>query len=297
MRTDHNPIKLVSIVIINKNDRDIEATLKSLTSMKTKYEFETIVVDASQGNLSDIYKQFKQVKVIDFAPIPGRKISIPEQRNAGVDASKGVAIVFIDANCIPATGWLDNLLEPMSKEGEFVTVGRVLAHNGDNIYGQAFNKSLAKKYIHETGTANLAFFKSVYDKIGGFDSRFNYGSDVDFSWRINDAGYKIRSVPDADMSHDFGGGKEVIDRDFRYGVARARLYKKHPKRLPGLLTDESMVLYYAGFLVGLPITIFFLPYPLILLIPIISNINKHPLRTLQNHLVYACGFLRELVNF
>ena len=60
----------------------------------------------------------------------------------------------------------------------------------------AVHRARTVRYLNECPTINLAFRREAFDAVGGFDEAFAYGSDVDFSWRLIDAGYRIRSVPD-----------------------------------------------------------------------------------------------------
>ncbi|MCU6726491.1 dTDP-Rha:alpha-D-GlcNAc-pyrophosphate polyprenol%2C alpha-3-L-rhamnosyltransferase [uncultured Clostridium sp.] len=67
----------------------------------------------------------------------------------------------------------------------------------------------AKEYDQKTGetewasTACTIFRKKAYDEIGGFDADtfFLYCDDLDFSWRLRLAGYKIVYVPNAVVYH------------------------------------------------------------------------------------------------
>ena len=59
-------------------------------------------------------------------------------------------------------------------------------------------------YLRESPTLNFAFRREVFDAVGDFDESFTYGSDIDFCWRLNDIGYRIRRVPDAVVSARLG---------------------------------------------------------------------------------------------
>jgi GT2 family glycosyltransferase len=63
----------------------------------------------------------------------------------------------------------------------------------------------------------------VHGLVGGFDESFDYGSDIDFSWRLRDAGVRLRSVPEARVEHDWGSHSRQLRRAFRYGQARRQL--------------------------------------------------------------------------
>jgi len=284
----------LSIVIVSKNDQGLAETLTALRHIDSPLAYEVVVIDASAGKLEAIHQAFPTVTWVDFPPVLGKSITIPEQRNRGVAEANGDIIAFTDANCIPAKGWLSALLHPILQENESIVAGTTTARGAGTVQVRE-GAHRHTKYIRECPTINLAFTRELFDKIGGFDTRFDYGSDVDFSWRVNDAGYKVRFAPTAKVSHDWGNTSENIRRSYLYGVARARLYKKHPSRWRELLTHDSTAIIYPLFILGLPLTWWFWPYPFLILIPFVKNISHRPLLVLQKHFVYAFGVLREVV--
>jgi GT2 family glycosyltransferase len=285
----------VSVVIINKDDRAVADTLAALKLVRSPLPFEVVVVDASQGRLDDIAKAFPKVRWVPFASKTGRRFTIPEQRNTGVAEARGDIIVYTDASCIPETNWLELLLAPIISGEESIVAGSTTSRGGPTIHDQNHERRQGQKYLEECPTINLAFTRAAFDKIGAFDERFDYGSDVDFSWRAAKVGYKVRYVPEARVAHDWGAPSEDAKRAYRYGVARARLYKKHPYRWRQLLGSDITALIYPAYILGLPLTIWFWPYPLLIIIPLIKNGRQQPLRVLKKHFVYAIGELRELV--
>jgi cellulose synthase/poly-beta-1,6-N-acetylglucosamine synthase-like glycosyltransferase len=286
---------LVSVLIISKEDRGLLDTLQSVAQLGTKMQYEVVVVDASQGSLDDIWHDFPWVRWIPFTPLPRKQISIPEQRNAAVKASRGEIVVFIDASCIPGDAWLDTLVGPIVHTGESVVTGRTVSRGGSTIHDIGGRKLDEAKYVLECGTGNLAFRREVFLDVGGFDCRFDYGSDVDFAWRVVDAGYKIRYVPEARVAHDWGNATTNVRRAFLYGAARVRLYRKHPRRLVHYGLRDTYVLAYMIYIIGLPLTIVFWPYPFLILPVLIRNWSRRPFGVLSMHLIYAAGALYELV--
>jgi len=284
-----------SIVIINKNDRAVADTLQALREIRKPVECEVVVVDASNGKLADIATAFPEVHWIDFASKTGRRFTIPEQRNTGVAEAKGDILVYTDASCVPQDDWLELLLAPILSGEEEIVAGSTLSRGESSVHDQNRNYVEGRKYLNECPTINLAFTREAFDTIGGFDERFDYGSDVDFSWRAADTGYKVRYIPEALVAHDWGNATENMKRAYRYGIARARLYKKHPNRWRQLFSQDITALIYPVYILGLPLTIWFWPYPLLILIPLAKNLRHQPIKVLQKHLVYGVGVLRELV--
>ena len=85
----------ISVIIIVKDEPAIDQTLKQLFDQIKNADTECIVVDASEGRLSSIRQNHSQAVWLDFkSKNPSKKISIAEQRNAGVRSSLGQVIVF-----------------------------------------------------------------------------------------------------------------------------------------------------------------------------------------------------------
>jgi glycosyltransferase involved in cell wall biosynthesis len=289
---------VISIVIISKDEASLDDTLVDVIGQAESLEEprEIVVVDASDGRLDHIRARHEDdLWWVPFKQPPGVQVSIPHQRNAGVRAARGDIIVFTDAGCRPEPGWLAGLVAPLLQD-EHITVGLTLATPGSSgLYDQAARQALESRYLRECSTINLGFRREAFDTVGGFDEGFAYGSDVDFSWRLSDARYRIRSVPEAIVRHDWGGRKRQLRRSYVYGKARMRLYIKHRARLRYVLRDDPVLVVYPLFLLGLPLTLFVPFYPALLLIPAWNNRSNGAVRVLIDHLAYGLGALSELI--
>ena len=75
---------------------------------------------------------------------------------------------------------------------------------------------------------NMGIRREVYQQLGGF-SKMRFGEDIDFSYRIIEAGYKTALLPDAWVWHkrrtDF---RKFFRQVFNSGIARINLEKRHP---------------------------------------------------------------------
>jgi cellulose synthase/poly-beta-1,6-N-acetylglucosamine synthase-like glycosyltransferase len=290
---------MISVIIISKDEPALGDTLAGVCYGRAEVEqdIEVIVVDASEGRLDHIRDRFQgQVKWLAFRQPPGVRITIPHQRNFGVGAARGDIIVFTDAGCVPENDWLSHLTSPLSN-GESMTHGLTLGTlGGTKLHDRMAIKRVSASYLTECATINTAFRREVYDKIGGFDETFAYGSDLDFSWRAVDAGFRIATAPKALVRHDWGTFKRQSRRSYAYGKAKVRLYRKHPSRFGRALREDPMVIVYPLFLLGLPITFIFPLYPALLLIPAWRNREDGALAVVADHLIFGAGVLTELIS-
>jgi GT2 family glycosyltransferase len=289
---------VISLVVISRDEPGLAATLDALTEQASSLAAasELIVVDASAGRLERIGRERPHVRWIDFAAPDGVAVSIPHQRNAGVRAARGEIVVFTDAGCLPRPGWLAALVDPLVDGREQVAAGAVTSPGSRPALHDSRPAEMgAAGYLGECATINMALRRTCWEAVGGFDEAFEYGSDVDFSWRLVDAGHRIRAMPEAVVEHDWGSARRRLRRSFQYGRARARLYRKHRDRLRRAWRTDPMVLAYPLFLLGLPLTVRFPLYPALLAIPAWRNRADGAGRVLADHLVFGAGVLAEVV--
>lgn len=284
-----------SVVIVNKGERLLASTLDALEPYVGTVVDEVLVVDASKRALDDIRLSHQWAHWIDYEQPPGARITIAHQRNVGVRSAEGDVIVFTDSGCMPDEGWLEKLLAPILTEGEFVSCGPAKAI-GKSVYsGAHWLGNADSKYVPMAMTGNLAFRREAFDAVGGFDETFGSAEDMDFTWRMTDSGYRLRWVPDAVVRHDWGTAKRQVRRSFFYGKGACRLLRKHPHRLGQAARQNSVPFVYAMFLLGLPLTLKWRWYPLLLLIPIWRQRNEElPGLVLLDHLAVGAGVLHEL---
>ena len=78
---------------------------------------------------------------------------------------------------------------------------------------------------------NMGIRRDVYMELGGF-SKMRFGEDIDFSYRIVEAGYKTMLIPEAWVWHkrrtDF---RKFFRQVYNSGIARINLEKRHPGTL------------------------------------------------------------------
>ncbi len=286
----------VSVVIVNKNERLIAETLDSLKGFVHQLIDEVVVVDASNHALDDIRLSHAWVRWIDYSQPPGTRITIAHQRNVGVREAIGDVVVFTDSGCLPLHGWLEKLLAPILHDGESVTCGP--SHSvGRSVYSNDRRPpEVAPDYVAMATTINIAFRREAFDAVGGFDETFGAAEDLDFTWRLSDAGYRLRWVADAIVTHDWGSAQRQLRRAFFYGKGWCRLLRKHPHRIGQVTKDNPVPIVYALFLLGLPLTAKWRWYPLVLLWPVWRLRNEElPWLALFDHLVMGAGVIYELV--
>ena len=200
----------VSIIVVNYNGyRWLKLFMPSL--LETQYpDFEIILVDNASKDESVQYLKdnFKQVRLITLS----RNKGLSEGQNIGVSHSICEVLAFINNDMEVRPNWLLNAIQKLTsnptigavqskilryyKRDEIDSVGTSVDrycffHNigcGEPDKGQYDN-------LEEIGSCNggaMVIWKHIFNEVGCFDSLFNiYHEDIDLSWRVRLAGYRI----------------------------------------------------------------------------------------------------------
>ena len=283
------------MVIVSKDEPALADTLDAVEELTREFLDEIIVIDASEKRLDGIRAAYPWVVWHDYQQPAGVKVTIAHQRNVGVANALGDVVVFTDSGCIPRPEWLSRLLTPILEEDEYVTCGPADSPSRSIYSGPKWSGHTTERYVSEAPTINLAFRREAFDAVAGFDESFAAGEDIDFTWRLNDAGYRLRWVPDAVVEHEWGDVRRQMKRSFAYGVGWARLLRKHPDRIRKVVRDNPVAVVYPLFLLGMPLSFKYRAYPLLIVIPLWrARREAAPLLVVVDHLLLGAGVLAEV---
>ena len=240
-------------MVLSKDEPELAATLASLRPQVEALGAECLVVDRSAGRLDEVRLTHPWVRWIDYCPPPGVAFTIAQQRNVGIRQARGEVVAFCDVGGAPDGGWLEALCEPLLVGRARATTGPITSRRASTY--QVLNDLPDHSTTETVITSNFAATRSCLEAIGGFDERFAYGSDVDLGLRLADRGIEVLVVRAAAMALDWGGGSRQLRRDWRYGRARGRLLRYHPKRRAELLRRAPETVAYPLLVLGLPLGI------------------------------------------
>jgi glycosyltransferase involved in cell wall biosynthesis len=291
----------VEVIVLSKDEPELEKTLSLLKKECEKIGAGCMVVDASSNRLDWIKDKHPWVRWLEYQP-SGNKSSIPQQRNVGVNNSKASIIAFCDAGGTPEEGWLENLVEPILNKRSEYTCGPVKSTR-PGVY-RIINDVEDGESVDGPPTANVAFTKNLFHEVGGFDERYLYGSDVDFAWKSIEIGKGPICSKKAVMGMDWGPWKLQQKRAWRYGKARARLTRIHPKRRLGLLKSQPEITAYPALVLGGIVSLLFIhkKQGRIGMISVLAAVfglrwrnrkEEKPWSVMADHLIYGSSYWDE----
>jgi cellulose synthase/poly-beta-1,6-N-acetylglucosamine synthase-like glycosyltransferase len=198
-------IGFVSVIVPHLNDyENLDACLTLLGAQSFPGD-RTEVIVADNGSSRGL----EAVRAI--VGTRGRVIEVAERgagpaRNAGVRASRGDAIAFIDSDCRPDPRWLEEGLNELTLADFAGGQVEVLVEDPVRMTAaEAFESVFAfqnESYVKDrnfTVTASMFVWRSVFDSVGGFEN--GVPEDKDWCMRAVRQGYRIRFAPKSIVGH------------------------------------------------------------------------------------------------
>jgi GT2 family glycosyltransferase len=225
----------VSVVIPAFNvSASIGAQLEALAGQSYPGVFEVVVADNnSTDDLAAAVAPFHDrldVRVVRAGHAQG----VSAARNAGCRAARGELIAVCDGDDVVDPGWLAALVTAL---GDADVVGGRLDTtllNPPEVRrwrAVAAERTLpvALGYLGYAVGANTGLRRTVFDAVGGWDESLRAGGDdVDFSWRAQQAGFRLAHAPDAVVHYRLRPDLRSAARQVRsYGRAQATLAVRH----------------------------------------------------------------------
>jgi GT2 family glycosyltransferase len=226
-------VPFVSVIVCSYNGgRTLAACFDSLAKLNYP-EYEVLLVDdGSTDDTAYIAAQFPRVRYIHQS-----NHGLSHARNTGAAAAKGEVFAYTDSDCMADVDWLYYLIGTLVS-GDYAGAG------GPNVTPPAQNWIQAcvaaapggPSHVLLTDTiaehipgCNMAFHRWAFESIGGFDPEYHKaGDDVDFCWRVQQAGFVIAFSPTAIVWHHRRFTlRAFLKQQDGYGEAESLLRFKH----------------------------------------------------------------------
>jgi len=187
-------------------------------------------------------------------------------RNTGLKEAETEIVAFVDSDCVPRPGWLDGLLPHFGDPAVGAVAPRIVpyergagwlaryegASSSLDMGARASVVRPGARVSYVPGAALVVRRAAAGD---GFREHMYVGEDVDFVWRMNAAGWRVRYEPGALMGHDHRVTfRAWFARRADYGTSAAALEELHPGVVRPLYASWWTVGAWAAVLSGRPVT-------------------------------------------
>ncbi len=231
-RTIDNRAVVVSVIVPVYNCvTTLDAQLEALRSQVSEVPWEIVIVDngSTDGTLSLIEQYRPTITNLTMVHAPEKKNGA-FARNKGAAIAQGKFFLFCDGDDIVAPGWLSAMTRSLERH-EFV-VGRieVATLNADvpEKYGNNGTRDYLLNFLPYAISANMGVTRRAFESIGGFSTAYTKCMDVEFSWRLQLAGYTLHEVPEAEVHYRYRNSAwSHWKTAFAFSKAHTALYKRY----------------------------------------------------------------------
>ena len=232
----------IIVPVYNRPD-EVDELLQSLCKQTVK-DFEVLIVeDGSIKTCKDVCDQY--ANILDLHYYAKENSGPGQSRNYGAERSNGEWLIILDSDVVLPEGYLAAVdkaitnhqsLSPIAAWGgpdaahpSFTPVQKAISYSMTSFFttgGIRGGKAKLDKFYPRS--FNMGIRHDVYLQLDGF-SKMRFGEDIDFSYRIVEAGYSPRLFPEAWVWHkrrtDF---RKFFRQVYNSGIARINLEKRHP---------------------------------------------------------------------
>ena len=232
----------IIVPVYNRPD-EVSELLESLCSQTAK-DFEVIIVeDGSEKTCKDVCDKY--AGILDLHYYYKENSGPGQSRNYGAERANGEWLIILDSDVVLPEGYMKAVEEGLQGRPTAAWGGPDAAHESFTPVQKAISYSMTSFFT--TGgirggkgkkldkffprSFNMGIRRDVYLQLGGF-SKMRFGEDIDFSYRIVEAGHQACLIPDAWVWHkrrtDF---RKFFRQVYNSGIARINLEKRHPGTL------------------------------------------------------------------
>ena len=231
-------MKYSIIVPVYNRPNEVDELLQSLCQQTVK-DFEVLIIeDGSIKTCKDVCDKYANILVMHYH---AKENSGPGQsRNYGAERAKGEYVIILDSDVVLPNTYIEAIDKSLTSEiiafggpdaahPSFTPIQKAISYSMTSFFttgGIRGGKAKLDKFYPRS--FNMGIRRDVYLQLGGF-TKMRFGEDIDFSYRIVEAGYRPQLFPEAWVWHkrrtDF---HKFFRQVYNSGIARINLEKRHP---------------------------------------------------------------------
>jgi glycosyltransferase involved in cell wall biosynthesis len=234
MSNAHKPKINLSVIIACLNGgKTLVTQLEALAGQVWREEWEVIIADnGSTDDSRQIIENFKakipNLRVIDAKKKKGAAYA----RNVAIREAQGDRLAFCDVDDRVGDGWISSIGEAL---GEFDVV---VSQFDDELLNAQWLRDLwhdptngsapVLGFMPAAAGYGLGLTRRVYTRVGELDESMTRMADIDYTWRIQLAGFKLHLLPHAVVHYRHRDTlKGMFKQAYYDGQAHVLLYKKY----------------------------------------------------------------------
>lgn len=244
----------LSVIILNYNTKNLlHDCLQSVLASTGTYQIETIVSDngSKDGSVEMLKSKFPQVRLLEN----NANLGFSKGNNVAIKLAQGRHILLLNSDTVVQPDAFAKMIAKADSDSQIGALGpKILLTNGEldpsarrnfpnptNAFLRLFGMKRFSNYnitgpidqemeVEAIMGACMLVPRPVLEKVGVLDEEFFfYGEDLDWCYRIKEAGYKIVYYPAAQILHlKSASSRNIPFKIVRVAYAAMKIfYRKH----------------------------------------------------------------------
>ncbi|MGZ3712580.1 MAG: glycosyltransferase, partial [Bdellovibrionota bacterium] len=242
-------IQISLIIPVLNEAKNLPSLFRALSALKENALCEILFVDNGSNDGSVEFLEKFCAKFRSARLLVEKKRGFAEPLNRALAEAKGQYLLFLDADAVPATNWMEEMLKALTEADIVVGNTTSFLEGKPTVFGQLSLDLFAghsEAAAHASGhalpwgpTCNLGVRRTLFDKVDLFSPEAGGAFDIDWCWRAVLQGARLAYAPKAKVKHVRRNEKEALLRQFdRYGRSEAWLQKTY-SFLTGAGADDA----------------------------------------------------------
>lgn len=174
-------------------------------------------------------------------------------RNRGAAVARGEVFLFCDGDDVVAPDWVSAMCQAL-RENDFV-VGQieVATLNADvpEKYGNNGTSDSLLNFLPYAIGSNMGVTRRAFESVGGFSTAYSRCMDIEFSWRMQLAGYSLHEVSQAEVHYRYRDSPWAHWKTaFSFSRTHVALYKRFAMHGAKRLPIKQVLARYRGIVFG-----------------------------------------------
>ncbi len=195
---------------------------------------ELVVVNGRDGETPAVMERYATVfQRVVLVVHPNRNLAT--LRNLGLPYCSGDVVAMTDDDAVPEHGWVAHIRSAHQEDDKTGAVGGAVRGLNDRFLSRladavVFPDPRPGRPMHTLPTVNMSYKRSAMREVGEFDPRLFRGEDVDYNWRLLQAGCDIRFEPEMRVRHEHRTTlRGLYQQQYMYGRAYVLVRAKWPE--------------------------------------------------------------------
>lgn len=233
------------VPVYNRPDevRELLESIEKQVFDRQKISFEVLIIeDGSTLKAEEVVKNFAQN--FDIRYFSKENTGQGFSRNYAFERAKGDYFIILDSDCLLPPNYLQSIYNylqhtpldafggPDAAHESFTDTQKAISYAMTSLFstgGIRGNKRSAEKF--RPRSFNMGLSRKVWETVGGF-AITRMGEDIEFSIRIEKAGFKVGFIPNAFVYHKRRTNfKQFYKQLHFFGRGRINIWRFHPEEL------------------------------------------------------------------